>query len=123
MMDGLIDDPRACQFEPATLRCGAAAGADRLTDAQLEVVRKLDTGPVDAVAPAAVDGGAATARPANRGGAPNVAARPGGGRGPSLARGLPELGRHAAILGAAIAAFAVGRCRARRARHVAARPV
>ncbi len=47
--DGQIGDPRACHFDPGTLRC--AAGVDRpscLTSAQVAVVRKLYAGPVDA---------------------------------------------------------------------------
>jgi hypothetical protein len=74
--------------------------------------------PVDA---AAADGGASTVRPEARAGAANAAARPGGGRGPSLARGLPELGRHAALIAAAIAAFAFGRRYTQRWRRVPAR--
>src|SRR4051794_35226043 len=47
-------------------------------------------------------------RPAGRPGAATGAAAPGGGRGPSLAHGLPELGRHIAIIAAPIVAFALG---------------
>lgn len=43
--DGLIADPRACRFDPATLLCKAADGADCLTAAQADVVRKIYAGP------------------------------------------------------------------------------
>lgn len=46
--DGLIDDPRTCAFEPASVQC--APGADDvscLTADQVAVVRKFYTGPVD----------------------------------------------------------------------------
>jgi feruloyl esterase len=49
VLDGQIGDPRTCHFDPGTLRC--PAGVDRptcLTPAQVEVVRKLYAGPVDA---------------------------------------------------------------------------
>jgi hypothetical protein len=45
---GVITDPRACTFDPATIRC--AAGTDRptcLTAAQVDTVRKLYRGAVD----------------------------------------------------------------------------
>lgn len=48
LADGQIDDPRACRFDPRTLRC--PAGTDTtgcLTDAQVEAVRKLYDGPRD----------------------------------------------------------------------------
>ncbi|HLI28684.1 MAG TPA: hypothetical protein VKZ60_16580 [Chloroflexota bacterium] len=47
--------------------------------------------------------------PAAQPSAPRSGAPPGAGRGPSLARGLPELGRHIAVVGATVAAFALGR--------------
>jgi feruloyl esterase len=49
VIDGQIGDPRTCHFDPGTLRC--PDGADRptcLTGAQIEVVRELYNGPVDA---------------------------------------------------------------------------
>jgi feruloyl esterase len=49
VIDGQIGDPRACRFDPGTLRC--PAGVDRpacLTPAQVAVVCALYTGPVDA---------------------------------------------------------------------------
>jgi hypothetical protein len=49
LIDGQIDDPRACRFDPATVRC--PIGTDQptcLTPAQVAVVRKLYAGPTDA---------------------------------------------------------------------------
>lgn len=45
--DGLIGDPRRCDFDPASLRCGAESGAC-LSDAQVAAARKLYAGPTDA---------------------------------------------------------------------------
>ncbi|MFI1994151.1 tannase/feruloyl esterase family alpha/beta hydrolase [Actinoplanes sp. NPDC020271] len=48
LADGQIDDPRACAFDPGSLRC--ATGTDSagcLTGAQVEAVRKLYDGPRD----------------------------------------------------------------------------
>jgi hypothetical protein len=48
LADGQIDDPRACAFDPRSLRC--ATGTDNagcLTDAQIGAVRKLYDGPRD----------------------------------------------------------------------------
>lgn len=48
LADGQIDDPRACGFDPVTLRC--PPGADQpscLTPAQVVVARKLYAGPKD----------------------------------------------------------------------------
>ncbi|WP_344580590.1 tannase/feruloyl esterase family alpha/beta hydrolase [Nonomuraea roseoviolacea] len=48
LADGQIDDPRACTFDPRTLRCATGTdGADCLTDAQVDAVRKLYDGPRD----------------------------------------------------------------------------
>ena len=49
LVDGQIDDPRACHFDPASIQC--PTGVDQptcLTPAQVEVVRKAYEGPVDA---------------------------------------------------------------------------
>lgn len=47
--DGVIDDPRTCDFDPATIQCPAGAdSASCLTAAQVAVVRDFYTGPVDA---------------------------------------------------------------------------
>jgi Tannase and feruloyl esterase len=48
--DGVLDDPRRCDFDPATLLC-PPEGTDTsacLTPAEVDVVRKLHEGPVDA---------------------------------------------------------------------------
>ncbi|GLY02881.1 tannase/feruloyl esterase family alpha/beta hydrolase [Actinoplanes sp. NBRC 101535] len=47
LADGQIDDPRACRFDPGTLRCPAGDSPDCLTGAQVEAVRKLYDGPRD----------------------------------------------------------------------------
>ncbi|WP_033342103.1 tannase/feruloyl esterase family alpha/beta hydrolase [Catenuloplanes japonicus] len=48
LADGQIDDPRACAFDPRSLRCPAGTdGANCLSDAQAEAVRKLYDGPRD----------------------------------------------------------------------------
>lgn len=44
---GLIQDPRACAFDPASMICTGADTADCLTRQQADVVRKLWDGPVD----------------------------------------------------------------------------
>ncbi len=43
--DGVIEDPRACRFDPAALQCKAGDGPDCLTDAQIGVVRAIYAGP------------------------------------------------------------------------------
>lgn len=40
LVDGLIDDPRRCNFDPAVLQCKGAEAADCLTAAQADSVRK-----------------------------------------------------------------------------------
>jgi len=48
LLDGQIDDPRACHFDPASIQC--PAGADQptcLTPPQVDVARKAYSGPVD----------------------------------------------------------------------------
>lgn len=47
--DGLIEDPRACHFDPAVLECKSGDGADCLTAAQVEAVKKIYSGPKDPV--------------------------------------------------------------------------
>ncbi|MGA7413933.1 MAG: tannase/feruloyl esterase family alpha/beta hydrolase [Bryobacteraceae bacterium] len=44
--DGLLEDPRACHFDPAVLKCAGADGPDCLTGAQVEAVAKIYGGPV-----------------------------------------------------------------------------
>jgi feruloyl esterase len=49
LVDGQIDDPRVCRFNPVTVQC--ATGTDRpscLTPAQVDAARKLYAGPTDA---------------------------------------------------------------------------
>ena len=47
--DGVIDDPRTCGFDPATIQCPAGTDtASCLTPAQVTVVRAFYSGPVDA---------------------------------------------------------------------------
>jgi len=49
LVDGQIDDPRACRFDPASIGC--PSGVDQptcLTPGQVEVARKAYEGPVDA---------------------------------------------------------------------------
>jgi Tannase and feruloyl esterase len=49
LMDGQIDDPRACSFDPASIQCAAGANQPAcLTPAQVDVARKAYSGPVDA---------------------------------------------------------------------------
>ena len=47
LVDGQIDDPRACNFNPATLQCPGAAEPTCLTAAQVAVVDKIYSGPAD----------------------------------------------------------------------------
>jgi feruloyl esterase len=45
LKDGLIEDPRKCRFDPATLACkGGASGPDCLTAEQVEAVKKVYVG-------------------------------------------------------------------------------
>jgi feruloyl esterase len=46
LVDGQIDDPRKCQFDPATLACGRAgtSSADCLTSAQIAAIQKIYDG-------------------------------------------------------------------------------
>lgn len=43
--DGLIDDPRACEFDPSVLACKADDGPQCLTAPQLEALLKIYSGP------------------------------------------------------------------------------
>ena len=43
--DGLIEDPRACHFEPASMLCKAGDAADCLTEGQAATLRKIYSGP------------------------------------------------------------------------------
>jgi Tannase and feruloyl esterase len=47
--DGVLDDPRRCDFDPGTLQCKAGQDPSTcLSAAEVSVVRKLHEGPVDA---------------------------------------------------------------------------
>src|ERR1700690_3355188 len=39
--DGLLNDPRKCHFDPATLRCRTSTSESCLTDAQVDAIRKI----------------------------------------------------------------------------------
>jgi feruloyl esterase len=43
--DGLLEDPRACRFDPASLLCRAGGGSDCLTEGQIATLRKIYSGP------------------------------------------------------------------------------
>lgn len=45
LQDGIIGDPRTCGFDPAELQCKGRDGANCLTAAQVDVVRKIHEGP------------------------------------------------------------------------------
>jgi feruloyl esterase len=48
LVDGQIDDPRACNFDPATIQCPAGVDAKTcLTPAQVAATRRLYAGPTD----------------------------------------------------------------------------
>ncbi len=47
--DGLIEDPRACHFDPAVLLCKGAEEATCLTQPQIDALQKIYSGPKDPV--------------------------------------------------------------------------
>jgi feruloyl esterase len=49
LKDGLIDDPRACHFDPTRdiAKCAGPDGADCFTSAQIDALKKIYTGPRD----------------------------------------------------------------------------
>ena len=47
LVDGLVDNPRRCGFDPRVLRCKAGDAPDCLTAAQVAAVRKVYDGPVN----------------------------------------------------------------------------
>jgi feruloyl esterase len=48
LVDGLVDNPGRCKFDPAELTCpGGGDGPDCLTPAQVEAVKKIYGGPVN----------------------------------------------------------------------------
>lgn len=44
LRDGILQDPRRCEFDPATIQCAGTAGASCLTAAEVGVVRKIYAG-------------------------------------------------------------------------------
>jgi feruloyl esterase len=47
LVDGLVQDPRRCTFDPISLLCSGADAPDCLTAAQVSAVRKVYAGPVN----------------------------------------------------------------------------
>lgn len=47
LIDGLVDNPRRCRFDPGVLQCEAGDAPDCLTAAQVAAVRKVYEGPVN----------------------------------------------------------------------------
>jgi feruloyl esterase len=45
VVDGLLDDPRRCDFDPASLSCSGAEESDCLTPTQVTALRKIYAGP------------------------------------------------------------------------------
>jgi len=45
MVDGVIDDPRRCHFDPAAIQCAGADGPTCLTQPQVAALRKVYDGP------------------------------------------------------------------------------
>src|SRR5262245_38900078 len=58
VMDGILADPAACNFNPVNARCKGRSTADCLTPAQAEVVRKLYQGARNSRGDALYPGGA-----------------------------------------------------------------
>jgi hypothetical protein len=55
--NGVIQDPRACAFDPVSIRCKDADRPDCLTEAEIKVVREEYRGPHDAQGHNLFDGG------------------------------------------------------------------
>jgi len=47
LVDGLVDNPTGCDFDPSTLLCKVADAANCLTSAQVEAIKKYYAGPVN----------------------------------------------------------------------------
>jgi len=45
LKDGLVEDPRACHFNPVVLTCKGVDGPDCLTAPQVAALRKIYEGP------------------------------------------------------------------------------
>jgi feruloyl esterase len=48
LLDGVIDDPRRCKWDPAELQCSATSGSACLTSAQVEALRNVYKGTITA---------------------------------------------------------------------------
>ncbi|MCE7797148.1 tannase/feruloyl esterase family alpha/beta hydrolase [Sphingobium sufflavum] len=46
--DGLVDDPRLCRFDTAKIACGTNASAQCFSPPQIDALKKIHAGPVDA---------------------------------------------------------------------------
>ena len=55
--DGILNDPRRCHFDPATLLCRNGDGPSCLTAAQVETVKKIYQGPGAEIYPGLLPGG------------------------------------------------------------------
>ncbi|HEY1486069.1 MAG TPA: tannase/feruloyl esterase family alpha/beta hydrolase [Micromonosporaceae bacterium] len=55
--DGVVVDPRRCDFQPASIRCHGTDGATCLTPAQVDAVRKFYLGPTDTAGNSLYNGG------------------------------------------------------------------
>jgi tannase/feruloyl esterase len=55
--DGIVDDPRRCRFDPATIQCRGGDNDQCLTAGQVSTVRALYAGPVDPVTGARIHPG------------------------------------------------------------------
>jgi feruloyl esterase len=55
--DGILNDPRRCHFDPATLLCAGGDGPRCLTAAQVDAVKKLYQGPGASIYPGLLPGG------------------------------------------------------------------
>jgi hypothetical protein len=51
LKDGIIEDPRKCNFDPAVIECSATKTTDCLTAKQVEAVRKIYAGPSNSKGP------------------------------------------------------------------------
>jgi feruloyl esterase len=47
LKDGLLEEPRACRFDPSVLTCKGASTDDCLTNAQVDALRQLYAGPTN----------------------------------------------------------------------------
>ena len=51
LADGVVGDPAACRFDPASLKCRGADGAHCLTEAEIDATRQVYAGPAAAGSP------------------------------------------------------------------------